>query len=273
MLFRSALILLPIAALAQTGPQTAPPEIDQALRARVTEFFNYHVEGATGFRKAMDLVAEDTKDYYFSAQKIQFKSFKIDNITYSDHFAKAVVTLSGQRMWQLSPQFPAVEVTQPMSTSWKIENGKWVWYREAGTDTNLTPMGPSNPAALGPGGGKLPPLDLSQGGIDKRAADLLKQSSISKSEVTLSASHPSSERLVFHNGQPGSVLLSVEVGAKLEGFSAVLDKANVNAGEDVALKIHYDPASQTDAPRPVTVRVMVAPFNQTFPVTVKFSAE
>ena len=126
MLFRSALILLPIAALAQPA-QDPPPEVDQALRARVTEFFNDHVEGAAGFRKAMDLVAEDTKDYYFSALKIQFKSFKIDSIFYSDHFTRAIVTLSGKRMFRVSPQFPETEISQPMSTTWKIENGKWCW--------------------------------------------------------------------------------------------------------------------------------------------------
>jgi hypothetical protein len=265
MLFRSALILLPIAALAQTPP----PEAEQALRARVTEFFNYHVEGPTGFRKAMDLVADDTKDYYFSAQKIQFKSFQIDSVKLSDNFTKATVTLSGKRMWRLSPRFPETEITQPMSTTWKIENGKWCWYRDANEESGLTPMGPSDPKVLGPPSG-IVPRDFSQSGMDQRAKELLKQSSISKSEVTLSATH-SSEEVVFHNGQPGSVLLSLDTSAKLAGFSAVLDKTNVNAGQDVAVKLHYE--GKEMPANPVTVRVMVAPFNQMFPVTVKFAAE
>src|SRR5579862_6641688 len=273
MIFRSALILLPVAMLAQTGAQNPPPEVDQALRARVTEFFNFHVEGATGFRKAMDLVADDTKDYYFSAQKIQFKSFKIDSITYSDHFTKAVVTLSGRRMFRVSPQFPETEISQPMSTLWKIENNKWCWYRDAGAETSLTPMGPSDPKAIGPSTGGMVPRDFSQGAMDKRAQEVLKQSKVSKTEVTLAASHPSSEQVVFHNGQPGSVLLSVDISPKVEGFSAVLDRTNVNAGEDVGLKIHYNPSGKEGAPSPVTVRVIVAPFNQAFPVTVKFATE
>jgi len=266
MLFRSALILLPIAALAQTPA----PEIEQALRARVTEFFNYHVEGPTGFRKAMDLVAEDTKDYYFSSQKIQFKSFKIDSVKFSDDFTRATVTLSGQRMWRPSPRFPETEITQPMSTTWKIENGKWFWYRDANAEQNLTPMGPSDPKSIGPPGGGIVPRDFSQAEMNKRALEVLKQSSISKSEVTLSANH-SSDEVVFHNGQPGSVLLSLENGAKVPGFSAVLAKTNVNAGEDVAVKIRFE--GKEMPPNPVTIRVMVAPFNQAFPVTVKFVTE
>src|SRR5579864_740686 len=54
------------------GQPSPPPGIEDALRARVTEFFQYHVDG--NFRKAYDMVAEDTKDFYFKALKIQFKS-------------------------------------------------------------------------------------------------------------------------------------------------------------------------------------------------------
>src|SRR5580658_6041018 len=54
---------------APTAPQPpaafkAPPEVEQALRARVTEFFQFHVEG--NFRAAYGMIAEDTKEYYFN---------------------------------------------------------------------------------------------------------------------------------------------------------------------------------------------------------------
>ena len=68
MRFQAAIFLLPLAALAQAPP----PEVDQALRARVTAFFQAHVDGS--FRKAFEIVAEDTKDYYFKTEKVQFKS-------------------------------------------------------------------------------------------------------------------------------------------------------------------------------------------------------
>jgi hypothetical protein len=271
MLLRAALILLPIAAVAQVPPPTPPTEVDQALRARVSEFFQYHVEAK--FTKAFELVAEDTREYYFAAQKTQFKSFKIDGITYSDQFTKAVVTVSCERMWRMSPRFPEVQITQPMSTTWRIENGKWFWYRDANNETSLTPMGQSDPKAIGkPNGGPLPlPPDLSHDTMKKRAEELLKKSSISKTEVVLATSHPSSEQVVFHNGQPGSVLLSVDASAKPAGFSAVLDKKEARAGEDVVLKIQYDPADQNSAPPPFVVRVVVAPFNQAFAIAVKFA--
>ena len=92
-------MLLPVLAFAQN----APPVVDQALRARVTEFFQDHVDG--NFRKAYDLVAEDTKDYYFGAQKFQFKSFHIDGIKFFDDYTKADVNVTGERVWQPGPIF------------------------------------------------------------------------------------------------------------------------------------------------------------------------
>src|SRR5678816_3242768 len=85
--FRSALIFLPL--LAWTQETAPPPELDQALRERCTQFFTYHTDTETqktNFRKAWELVAEESKDFYFSGHKQTYKSFKIDNIKYSDNF-------------------------------------------------------------------------------------------------------------------------------------------------------------------------------------------
>ena len=80
--------MLPLIALGQQ--QTPPAEAEQALRARVTEFLQYHVDG--NFRKAYDMVAEDTKDDYFNSGKVQLKGFKIDDVKFTDDFTKATVT-------------------------------------------------------------------------------------------------------------------------------------------------------------------------------------
>ena len=49
-------------------PAEAPsPEVDQALRARIAEFYQDHVGGK--FRQAEALVAEETKDYFYSASQ------------------------------------------------------------------------------------------------------------------------------------------------------------------------------------------------------------
>src|ERR1700733_15530283 len=96
MLQKAALLALPLLAFGQAFGQAPSPEADQALRERVSEFFQDHVDGK--FIKAFDLVAEDTKEYFFSAQKSKLLSFKIDTIEYSENSTKADVRLTTERM-------------------------------------------------------------------------------------------------------------------------------------------------------------------------------
>src|ERR1051326_4222020 len=139
MRLRAALVLLPAVLFAQT-PQEPPPGIDQALRARVTEFFQDLVDGK--FREAMDLVADDTKDEYFNSAKTSPKAYVIQDVKYSDNFTKAVVTLQIKRVWTLQQQQAIVDV--PMTTTWKQEKDKWVWHHDVTPTSWPTPMGPSD---------------------------------------------------------------------------------------------------------------------------------
>ena len=75
-----------------------PEKVDKALRGRVNEFFQYHVDG--NFRKAMELVADETQNEYFDSGKTKLKSFKLDDIKYSDKFDKATVTITVTRDWE-----------------------------------------------------------------------------------------------------------------------------------------------------------------------------
>jgi hypothetical protein len=260
-----SLVLFPLLAMAQAPP----PEVDQTLRARVTEFYQDHVDGS--FRKAFDLVADDSKDFYFGANKTQFKSFHIDNIDYKDTFTKAIVTLTVQRTMNIQNQQISIPSTGP--TSWKIENGKWVWYNDPG-ESQTTPMGPSDPSAIkpNPDGTVTLPKKLTPEMIEAAAKRIVgqQQSSISKSEVTLPAGVASSEQVIFHNGAPGAVQATLEVSPELKGFRAELDKTSVNAGENAVLNIGYQPEGQPPATE-VAVRLKVSPFNQMFTVNVKFA--
>ncbi len=273
MRIHAAMILLPLAAFAQAPP----PEVDQALRARVTEFFQYHVDG--NFRKAFELVAEDTKDYYFATEKIRFKAFKIIDIKYSDDFKQALVNLTGDREMKMRYDFPVVTETIKMPTTWKIENGKWCWY-EHDRPAWITAMGPSDRDKLKPqtpavGSSSAPgsAQDLSPQAMAARANQILQQSSVDKSELTLPLDKPSTERVVFHNGQQGSIKLALADGAKPAGLAAELDKTDVNANENAVVTIRYQPAADLAAgavPANFTLRLMMEPFSVQFPITVKF---
>ncbi len=69
----------------------APPEVDAALRARISKFYQAHVDGK--YRLAEPLVAEDTKDFFYQANKPHYLSFGITRIDYSDNFTKAKATI------------------------------------------------------------------------------------------------------------------------------------------------------------------------------------
>ncbi len=241
-----------------------PPEVDQALRARVNEFFGYAVTGE--FRKAEALVAEDTKDYYFAREKNRFKSFTIGKIEYSDNFTRATVMVNAKHMVQIG-QFPVTLIEQPISTTWKIEGGKWMWYVDAASEP-ATPMGPSAPQSGTSAQGKLP--DLSPEAMKSRTQAILKQSSVDKSAVSLDASRESSEQVIFHNGQQGGVMVYVNVASAVDGFTAKIAKNALKGGEDVPIVLHYVPGKQPP-PKQVTVDVIDQPFGQTFPIVVTFA--
>ena len=262
MLLRVAPLLLPLITFAQTPP----PEVDQALRTRVSEFLQYHVEGK--FTKAFEYVAEDTKEYYFNSQKVQFLSFRIDDVSYSDNFTKATVNALVEHAWTIQGQ--KLNVKTPQITTWVVENGKWVWHYDPEAIPD-TPMGKSA-SQLSPGAQAAPPppVHLTQEEIDKRAREILKGSNVDKDQVTLAADKASSDQIVFHNGYPGSVKVYLDPGAKLDGFHAELEKSDLNMGDDAVVKVHYEPASPGEK-LPVKLRLTVLPFNTVFEITVKFA--
>ena len=102
----------------------APPAIDDALRERVSAFYQAHVDAK--FRQADQYVDEDSKDVFFAADKPHFLGFQISKINYSDNFTKAtVITACKTEMFFHGRKMP---VTMPAVTHWKIDNGEWFWY-------------------------------------------------------------------------------------------------------------------------------------------------
>src|ERR1019366_2171677 len=97
-------------------PASAPPEVDQALRARATMFLQYQCE--ENFRKAYDLVAEDSKDYYFSAPKQKASSFTIDDVHYVGDSSMATVKSTLKRPVTLAGH--QVEVPEVLTSRWKM---------------------------------------------------------------------------------------------------------------------------------------------------------
>jgi hypothetical protein len=266
---RLALLFLPLLFTAQA--QTPAADAEKALRARVTEFFDDMVTGK--YRQGLDFVAEDTKDEYFFAGKKEIRGFKIDSIKMDESLAKATVTLSMKRVWRVRLDEAVVE--EPSVTNWKIEKGLWVWSHEKQDTQYLMSMGPSDIEALQrkTDGTINMPRNLDQDTIAAAARKILQQSGVDKGEITISASKPSSDTVKFHNAAQGSVRVELKGVPTVPGFTAKLNKQDVNFAEDALVQIDYAPPADgkvDGVPPPATLSLVVAPFNQIFQIAIKF---
>src|ERR1700693_4824634 len=77
--------------------EKAPPPIDEALRARITQFYHAYITGK--FREAYPLVAEDSQDAFLGASKESMQSCEIIRIKYSENFTIADVVEACKGEW------------------------------------------------------------------------------------------------------------------------------------------------------------------------------
>ncbi|MEK7404923.1 MAG: hypothetical protein AAB225_07420 [Acidobacteriota bacterium] len=257
----SLAFLVAIPLLAQTAAELfekAPPAVDEALRARIKLFYQAHLDGK--FRLADQVVAEDSKDAFFSAEKTRYRGFEIARIVYEDNFtrARAVVAVDTEFV---AVGMGRVPVKMPLTTLWKVVDGQWFWYvdPEAGKQT---PFGPMKPGAEGGGASPLPSAPP-----DARA--LLNLVRADRSEVRLSSYEPSSGEVTITNGMPGRVTLALEYNG-FRGLEVELDRTELDAKQTARLMLRCRPADK--APKPtVTVTVRVQPSGQAIPVRVTFA--
>jgi hypothetical protein len=234
----------------------------------VNEFFQYHVDGT--FKKAMDLVADETQDEYFNSGKTKLKSFKLDDIKYDDKFNKATVTLTITREWEIRMQNNTV--TLPMVTTWKIEHGKWVWYHNKQGDW-LTPMGPSDYKAITKNAdGTLTLPKINQDTVAEAARKIMDPTGADKLDVRFDPAKPGKDQVVFKNGAMGEVQLEVTPMDPVPGLTYKFDKLNIGAQGSGTLSFQYEPQEKAP-PAEVPVHFTVIPFNITYVVTVHFQTE
>ena len=146
----------------------APPEVDEALRARVAKFYQAHMDGKP--RRAEELVAEDTKDQFYNARKPAYLSFQIIKIDYTDNFTKATVTTLVETIIA-ALGFTDKPVKVPLPSFWKLENGQWWWYIDP-EKVNMTPFGKMGVA---PGTSTAPNAALPDGGKGPDVAAVVNQ--------------------------------------------------------------------------------------------------
>lgn len=241
--------------------EKAPPDVDDALRARITQFYQLHVDGK--FRQAEQLVAEDSKDFFYSSNKPKYLKFTISKIQYSDNFTKALATVVCN-MFVPFPGFANKPLDVPTPSRWKIENGQWYWYIDP-EQLLQTPFGRRKPQPEGgapaSGGGALPARIPGAQDLPK----LLNQVQADKNSVKLDAGKASSDSVVIENRLQGVIKLVLEA-PKVPGLEARLDREELKPGEKASVTFSYKPGKK--APERAAATVTVQPTNQAIPVEV-----
>ena len=254
MLRFSALLCCAGLCLAQAPDKPAPPAVEQALRARVTEFYQDQVDGK--FRQAEALVAEDAKDFYYAAPKYKYLSFAIQKIDYSESFTRAKVTTMGEG-YVAAPGFFDKPIKLPIVTTWKLTDGQWYWYVDQAT-INQTPFGNITPHPS-----TEPKAGQESGGFHIPSAEEMKyifsQVKADKQSVTLKAGE--SAEVEIANMAAGNVSLALDKPPA--GLSAKLNTTSLGAGAKAILTIQAETGAKSGK---VTVRV--DPTTQQIPIQV-----
>jgi hypothetical protein len=205
-----------------------PADVDAALRARVQEFFDLHVKGQ--FRKAEELVAEDTKDFFYTHNKPKYISCEFSQIDYSDHFTKANAVMLCEQ-YIMMPGFAGQPMKVPTPSTWKVENGKWYWYVDQDALRN-TPWGRMTPGAFPEKGAPAaPPPSLAS--IPTSVDFVFKQVRLDKNAVRLKAGE--STEVTISNSAPGPMAISLSPAPS--GIEVSLDKPNVPAAGKAVLTV------------------------------------
>ena len=109
-------------AWAQNDPfdQPPPPEVEEALRSRIAQFYGLFQEGK--FRETEQFVAEDSRASYYAVPKARIFGFSIKEIDFGSDLktAKALVALKMK-----IPIMGSALVDLPMGSQWAWTEGNW----------------------------------------------------------------------------------------------------------------------------------------------------
>ena len=227
-------------------------DVDQALRARITEFYGLHVKG--DFRKAEALVAEDARDIYYNSEKTKFLSVEIGRIDYSDNFTRAKATMLCEQYIML-PGFMGKPMKVPIPSTWKLVDGTWYWYVDP-ESLRMTPFGKITPGPARDSGSAPKPMPA----IPTTVPDYIyTQVKADKASVTLKAGE--SEQVTITNSAPGA--MNISLTGSVPGVEVKLDRTVLKAGEKAVLTVRAG-----DNAKPGVLSIQVEQTNQVIPIQV-----
>ena len=254
-------VLLSVVCLAQEPAELfekAPPDVDAALRARITKFYEAYVAGK--FREAYEMVAEDSKEVFFEAEKSRIQQFTIVSIKYSDNFTKASAVVACDR--DFGAMGTRFKVKVPVGSQWKIENGEWRWFA-IHSDEIMTPHGPMRP-------GPMPKEDeVAKLTRAPRVPVLQRMVRPDRQVVKLSSTKTSTDQILLKSALPGGCSLEMDRSQLLPGLEVEFDHMQLEPKGTALLTFRYTP-SEKKPPKTKEVRIVVRPTEQVIRFKVLF---
>ncbi len=273
----SILCLALLAALPTFGQESAdlidkaPPEVDQALRARVDKFYGAFVAGK--FKEAYSLVADDSQDKFFELSKEQYKGCEIAKTRYTPDFKQAVVVTSckGEFRWN----GVVMPTAFPLTSNWEIVDGDWYWHYVKPTMVR-SPFSPTGYVPV-PQDGKSGDASVLPKDIAGTAKTILANVNVDKTEVHLHSYENSHDVIHVKNNMPGAVRLDLDK-LDMPGLKITVGKTTLLAHEETTIAFEWrldDPALLcVDCAKKMsgnpTVRLHIVPTAQMFPLNVIF---
>lgn len=252
---RRRFLLVPALTLSAWAQQTPPSasEAEAALRARVEQFYQLEVDKK--FRQAEALLAEDSRDIFYNANKPVIQGFTIDRIELTENNTRADVYVK-TKLTYVIPGFPPMIGETQVTSTWRVENGAWVQFIDPDAPIQ-TPFGKVKPAKPGekpdaiPRQFKVPDL-----------ATLSQMVKIDRNSIVLTRAEPV-QTATISNGLAGGVDLKIASNG-LGGVDAELDKTHLESGEKAVIRFR----AKDDNHASGVVQVRVAPLGQTLAIQV-----
>jgi hypothetical protein len=255
--------------------EKAPPPIDEALRARVAQFYQAYTSGK--FRDAYPLVAEDSQDAFFAASKESLKSCDILRIKYTDNFTKADVVEACKGEWNYHGTKTATSF--PLTSHWKTVDGQWLWYYVKPT-TVPSPFSPTGFASISPDSaadGAAKTIPAIPANPMEAARNILSRVKVDKTAIALKGYETSKDELRLTNEMPGQITLSIDPVA-FPGLKITPGKTELQANEQTTVVFEYRLDDATiecgecakRVKSTMTALLHIHPTGQVFPVTITF---
>jgi len=223
-------------------------DVDAALRSRIHDFYQLQVNRK--FRQAEQLVATDTKDFYYDSRKPDIRAFKVAKIEYAPDFQSAKVTLSSRMQIMIPGAAPKV-LDVPFTSYWKIDDGQWCWYVDQSKLLN-TPFGRVNAKTDGA------KEDVSKLAQRISAAALMDGVRADVKSVHLDPDNPQPQTVTLKNTLPGPV--TVQVLTASPALKIAVAKPDLGAEESTQLTI--TPVVGSPDRRPSQVLLKIGPLGQ-----------